>query len=532
MRRDLRTLLALSIGLSACDPGTASPADAGDRPDATSGMDAGRADAGLVDGGPPAMDAGPAPVDACPADVCWETSGPSVGCGTTSFAEDFSSQRYGVHALRTRVVADRPVELALRATGGAWSPALLVGRPGEPALFDGEHAADDGDLSVAATGSGRGGDPAQLTLTSRRDQDLVLYVTSWATVDAGFAADVRPPADATYGLTATATCTGGHVAPAGAIAGEVLAGEGDVTVDVGGADWGTPARVDAVAGEHIGFRLTLPSEGAVEMALFMWDGAAPVRMRLTDFGDGRAVRMLATRDPDGDRTFWVRARGRAGGATLTVTRTPLSEDPTCSVGCDDLLQLPLPIDREAQGYDSDGAATFIYQFGRRALLQAILFAGRRMVAAGYRPFTLKDLSRPDGSTPPDHMTHTGGFHADVSLYDASGVALWGAACASGSSTCSAGDFGAEPLTYAIATFFSASPVSTIYLDCAYHGAVCDTATSGPDASRIGDREREILCRPVGLPCPTPTMTLTRPPAYPFRHVPSHEHHFHIRTDGY
>ena len=483
------------------DPDAGMNGDSGSASDATTGTDAAM---------PP-----PPPQDVSPCDngACWDTGLLAAPCSYGVVNENFGTMLYNVHAYAIDAHAGVPTELTLTRTGGTWQPALLI-TDGVRTLSDGITGLVDADVDVAIDLTGADGEEARVVVTSTVDAGLTVFVTSWDVVASDFLAPM--PGDATYTLRLDRLCPAppGLIAPPDAIPGEILVDAGAHTVDIGDGTWGPALRVDAAATEHIGFRLDFsPSGAAVDMEVLAWDGTAPVSLAVTNAGPG--LRVLAARDPDGARTFWVRAEGTPATGTMTITRTPLSDAPPCTADCSDLLQLPLPVDPMAQGYDMPSGVVFREQFGRRDLLTAIFHGGRVMSAAGWGPFTLKDLSNWDGSQPPGHATHNDGYHADISLYDTAGNPIWGALCVNNGLHCTGADtgFGAEPMALLIAAFFETGIVSTIYLDDFFIPMV--------------RTEADVLLANGTIDANTHAIIHSNA----LRHVDHHFHHIHLRADG-
>lgn len=216
----LATLSPGSCSSSVAAPaGDGGPADAA-RGDAGAGLDAAPSDGGgaSVDAGDPsAQDAAPfrdaspppepRPVAPCDAASCWSTSLPAPRCLARGQDEDFSSGRYSVHAWASSLWAGADTTVELDRTGGTWQPALLVVDAGDgTVLSDGTTGRVDGGSTVSIALDGRAGATASLLLRSDRDRSIVVYVTSWAVVDSGFAAAM--PADATYHLSIASACEG------------------------------------------------------------------------------------------------------------------------------------------------------------------------------------------------------------------------------------------------------------------------------------------------------------------------------------
>ena len=343
---------------------------------------------------------------------------------------------------------------------------------------------------------------------------MTVYVTGWHVIDGEFLPAM--PTAATYALRARDLCevSGELIAPLGALPGETPADEGSMTLPVGDNDWGPAVRVDAAATEHVGFRLDFsPSDAVVELQVLAWDGQTANSLGVTNEGPG--LRVLAARDPSQSRTFWARAKGNVGTGTLTVTRTPVADDPPCAAQCGTLLQLPLPVNAPLQGYDMPAGVVYRYQFGRSDVLTAVFYAGQRMASLGYAPFTLKDLSKWDGNKPPGHETHTDGYHADISLYDAGGQAVWKVLCAGTSSQCTGApnNFGAPAMALLVGAFFESGIVSSIYLD----NVLIAPLRTAADALLVDG----LLTSDVHAIIHSDAL----------RHVNYHHHHIHIRADG-
>ena len=456
----------------------------------------------------------PLPLSPCGPGACWQTAIQAPMCGASVSPEDFSTGKYNVHAYTTVAHAGLPLRLRLQRTGGDWLPALVVISAGGVVLSDGVTALSDDSVETVVLDDGGDGGEASVRITPAKDLPVTVYVTGWHVIDGGFLPAM--PTAATYTLRARDLCdvSGELIAPAGVLEGETPAEEGPMTLPVGNSDWGPPVRVDAAATEHVGFRLDFsPSEAAVELEVLAWDGQAANSLGVTNEGPG--LRVLAARDPSQSRTFWVRAQGSVGTGTLTVTRTPVDDNPPCTAQCGTLLQLPLPIDAPLQGYDMPPGVVYRYQFGRRDVLTAVFHAGQRMASLDYAPFTLKDLSKWDGNKPPGHETHTDGYHADISLYDASGQAVWKVLCAGTSSQCTGApsNFGARAMALLVGAFFESGIVSSIYLDKVLIAAL-RTAADALLIDGLLTTEVHAIIHSDAL-----------------RHVNYHHHHIHIRADG-
>ncbi len=224
------------------------------------------------------------------------------------------------------------------------------------------------------------------------------------------------------------------IAPEGANPGEQPGFDGDNAVSAQDGD-DAVLRFTSKAGEHVHFFLAFDGDpNLLELSVERYEGDAIRTLGMTDAGGG--LRTLAIVDPGDERTYWVRIHTDAPSfeGTLTVTRTPYEDAPTCAGDCDRLLQLPLPIEPESEGYANAPSTVFRYQFGRRDLVMLVRYAGRSMADRGRAPFVPEDLSQWDGETPgidvgaPRHASHKRGRDIDVSLYGTDGQAPWRSYC--------------------------------------------------------------------------------------------------------
>ncbi len=429
------------------DTSTTSP-DAATSGDASAGQDTGAGGSGggaagggsgggVADAGPPQdgsvpdADAGPPPVPdpiaPCAAGKCWQTELWPNACSFATNDEDFSSGKYNVHAYATRVHGGSEMNLSLTNTGGTWQPALVLAKQDGTVVYDGDTGLVEPGMTVTTVVDGKTGGTAHFKVESATTWDGTLFVTSWGAIGSGFAEML--PTTATYHLETESVCApsqpGEGTAPPGAVSGEQALGGGQVSVSTSTAQ-GTAYRVDAKKGEHIGFRYDFTPTGAdVVMEVLRWNGTAAVSMAKTDSGTG--LRVLATLDSEGDRTFWVRLYGATSTGTLEAKRTPFEEGIHCNSDCERLLQFPLPIETTREGYDLSGA-TYREQFGRRDLLMFTRYAGRAVAAAKQQPFSIHDLSNWDGTAPGGHASHDGGKDVDYSIYTASGQPTWSPVC--------------------------------------------------------------------------------------------------------
>lgn len=224
------------------------------------------------------------------------------------------------------------------------------------------------------------------------------------------------------------------IAPPGTVPGAAPAADGSQTVSVAPD---APAVFELVVapGEHVGFFLRFdPATAGVVMHVDRWDGADVTELGLTDAG--RGIRTLAVLETESPRTHWVRLEATATlYATLEVVRTPYRDGPTCEGDCERLLQLPLPVDHDREGYTWTPSTVMRYWFGRRDMLMMIRHASRAMADLGYRPVLIGDLSQWDGLTPGTdtgslrHASHQRGKDVDITLYGLDGETPWRTFCA-------------------------------------------------------------------------------------------------------
>jgi hypothetical protein len=447
---------------------------------------------------------------------CWTTAISAPPCSSSAVPENFSTGLYNVHSYATALAGGWGLRLELERTGGSWDPVLVV------ALADGEVISDgaiglmdvDRGIEVTTEDAGLSGSPAAVLIESEFDLNLTVFATGWHVLDGDFTPAM--PGDSTYTLVAESLCPpdAGLYAPAGTLTGEFDLATGANSLSIGSGSWGAPGRVDTAPGEYVGFKLEFsPSSAAVDMQVLIWDGVQATAMATTNAGPG--IRVLASRDPDIGRTFWVRAEGSPSSGMLILTRTPLSELPPCSGDCGALLQLPLPVASTVQGYGMTSDVVYREQFGRRDLMEAILYAGRQVSALGMQPFTLKDLSNWDGTRPPGHETHNDGYHADLSLYTASGSAIWYGLCGNDGTHCTgaANNFGAEHMARFVGALFETGVPSSIYLDDVLIDEVEDAADDLLAAGEMTAAVHGIIHSDA------------------LRHVNYHHHHIHVRADG-
>jgi len=108
---------------------------------------------------------------------------------------------------------------------------------------------------------------------------------------------------------------------------------------------------------------------------------------------------------------------------VEITRTDFTDGDSCSGGCEDLLQLPLPMQPAEDGYRMTSHSIFRYQFGRRDVVMYFRDVARKMRRADYGTLIPLDLSQWDGATPgvdvgsPRHSSHKRGIDIDIGLLD-------------------------------------------------------------------------------------------------------------------
>jgi hypothetical protein len=346
-------------------------------------------------------------------------------------------------------------------------------------------------------------------------------------VDAGPTADGAPvDAAAMHDPDAHGVLDDG-IAPAGALPGEALATSGDVALSVP-SEGERIVRVDAQPSEHVTFFATFaPALASVVMDVLRWDGSSAVTLGTTDAGEG--LRTLAVFDPTGPRTFWARVRSMEASAqnvTLTITRVPFEDAASCGADCDHLLQLPLTIDANVDGYAHTSSTVFRYQYGRRDMVMFVRHAGHAMRAAGLAPFVPEDLSQWDGMTPgtdvgaPRHASHQRGKDGDFSLYGLDGQAIWrsfctvhdtadGRECIPGSAN---GMLDGLATARMIGDFYATGRVTMCFLDRELIPIVIAGAHRGVTMGLIDPALEPLYADGVHL-----------------QHWPTHDNHVHIRV---
>jgi hypothetical protein len=315
------------------------------------------------------------------------------------------------------------------------------------------------------------------------------------------------------------------IAPEGTIPGEQPGLDGDNAV---GAFDGSDAvlRVTSAPGEHLHFFLAFDGDpDTLELSVERYEDGTPRLLGVTDAGLG--LRTLAVFDPAEPRTYWVRVHTSAPSfeGTLTITRTPFEDAPSCAGDCDRLMQLPLPIEPGVDGYANASSTVFRYQFGRRDLVMLVRHAGQRLASRGIAPFVPEDLSQWDGQTPgvdvgaPRHASHKRGRDVDVSIYGADGQAPWRSYCtteitASGRE-CLPGtvfDYDGALTAQLYGGFLQSGRVTMSFLDA----ELIDPTIDGAIASAAADTLEAAL-----VPLYSDGVHL--------QHWPNHDNHLHVRV---
>lgn len=141
-----------------------------------------------------------------PANV-WSQSAALFRCADWSLSENYSTGRFNVHRFRVELPSGGPVQVRFARTAGTWEPAILVhdlaGAPIVTAAGAVEHAA----VRATVDANGRGADASTLTLEADTATTVLLYVTGWSVVDAGFATYL--PRTARYTLAIAQECAPG-----------------------------------------------------------------------------------------------------------------------------------------------------------------------------------------------------------------------------------------------------------------------------------------------------------------------------------
>ena len=342
-------------------------------------------------------------------------------------------------------------------------------------------------------------------------------------IDGGVVADERPDAGiVAFEPDAAPKPREEGIAPVGAVPGEREARAGDNSLTLSPA----PAvfRVDVEPAEHVAFVLAHGSLGGAVLTVLRWDGEQPVEIGLTNAGSG--LRHLSVLDPDGRRTYWVRATATdSGNATLTVTRTPFEDGPRCAGDCARLIQMPLPNDPTVDGYDIDGGTHFRYWFGRRDLVMMVRHAARERARAGHAPFYPYDFSQWNGLTPGSdtgslrHASHQRGKDVDISLYGMDGVAPWRSYCTthytSDGRECVAGtrrNFDGRTNALMFASHLVSDRVTMSFLDRELIPALREGARAAADAGQLDSALLPLFSDGKHV-----------------QHWPNHDNHIHVRV---
>ncbi len=265
------------------------------------------------------------------------------------------------------------------------------------------------------------------------------------------------------------------IAPVSTVAGEIPAKDGPNTLATTATSW--VYRVDALPSEHVAFEVTFaPATAKVTVSVDRWSGNTPVSIGST--ADGSGLRVLAVRDAGATRTFWVRiaSAGALTSAALGVTRTSFSEGIKCTSDCAKLLQLPLPNDKQIDGYGVTGSPAR-YQFGRRDMVMFIRHVAGEMAKTGHSAIEVADVSQWNGETPGAdvgalrHLSHQRGKDVDLSLYGLDKKSAWRSYCTtettSEGTTCKKGtatNFDAYTNAWFFGQFYASDRVTYMFLD--------------------------------------------------------------------
>jgi len=348
---------------------------------------------------------------------------------------------------------------------------------------------------------------------------------TFASDAAGASSDALGSIDAFVTSDAHVVVTDPGIAPRPGIVGEREGADGANTID---AMSSVPVliRIEAAPDEHITFFLTF--DGAirdVELEVLRWDGREATLLGVTDGGSG--LRTLAVFDGEGTRTFWARVTtGRASfRGTLTITRTPYEDGPSCFEDCARLMQLPLPNEVRVDGYATRASTVFRYQYGRRDLLMYVRHAAQRVASLGMAPIIPEDFSQWNGETPgndvgsPRHASHQRGKDVDISLHGLDGMSEWRSYCtarsASSGRECTPGTIrNYDGPTNAIwfGDIFESGRVTMCFLD---RELIPATSRGAEEASRLGEVSSAVV----------PLFSDGRH----LQHWPNHDNHIHVRV---
>lgn len=116
---------------------------------------------------------------------CWNPEATLKKCGTWTQDEDFSSGKFSVHRYWATLPAGTTT-LRLERKAGDYAPALLVTDTAGAVIAAGQVAALHSKVSILSAVSGRTGAQAEVTLHAKAEQPVMIYVTGWSILDAGF----------------------------------------------------------------------------------------------------------------------------------------------------------------------------------------------------------------------------------------------------------------------------------------------------------------------------------------------------------
>jgi hypothetical protein len=309
--------------------------------------------------------------------------------------------------------------------------------------------------------------------------------------------------------------------------GEILAMDGDNTVSVATGEE-LLYRVETVPDEHVAFQLTFDASiDGVALQVDRWNGTEIEMLATTDGGSG--IRTLAVLDQESPNVFWVRVRAEADSlpaGTLKLTRTPFTDGVRCTTDCTRLMQMPLPNNPLADGYDVSSGTIFRYQFGRRDMIMFVRQAGKLVAERGLHPMYPADFSQWNGLTPGTdtgslrHASHQRGKDVDISLYNTEGYAPWRSYCTaeytSEGRECVTGtlspDFDGYENALMYASFLDSGRVTMSFMDTELIKAVKPAA---------GRAVEEGVLKSSLLPLYSDGRHL--------QHWPNHDNHIHVRV---
>ena len=122
----------------------------------------------------------------CWAASCWDPTASLPHCGAWELNEDFSSGAYSVHRYWTDLHSGGATTIRLTRTAGSFAPAMLITDRAGRLVYGGETTSVHADVRATTVADGRHGTAAEVVLEAARDLQLLVYVTGWTLLDAGF----------------------------------------------------------------------------------------------------------------------------------------------------------------------------------------------------------------------------------------------------------------------------------------------------------------------------------------------------------